>query len=433
MGSSRAARVRAVVVALFACAVAAATCLANAVPAGASTASDQAQITQLQHQLANEGQQVEQLVGRLNSAQARVNALQAQIEQQQKVVDAAHARVAATMRVAKRAAVLAYITKGSADSPGMELFSDTTSITSLLTQNHYLEATDSKLDGTVRALELQQAQLEDAQASLRTQRDVAAASARTLRDARNSANAAMAADQATLRRAQGNLAKAIAAQAAENAEHEEARERAEAAKQHAHASTTAPRAIGAGPTGGSSGAAGPPQVSAPAPPLLHVPTTGYANPLRSIAALNPERIDAGVDYSGFGPIYAIGNGVVLNTDGNGWPGGTFIAYRLTDGPASGLVVYSAEDILPSVSVGDHVTPNTVIGQMYEGPSGIEIGWADPVAIPNALARSTGQFNGSNSSAYGYNFSQLLQSLGAPPGILENNPPTGTLPPNWPRW
>ena len=159
----------------------------------------------------------------------------------------------------------------------------------------------------------------------------------------------------------------------------------------------------------------------------------YANPLRAINALTPERIDQGVDYSGYGPIYAIGNGVVLSTVNSGWPGGTFIAYRLSGGPAGGLVVYAAEDIDPVVSVGQSVTAGTVLGTMYEGPDGIETGWADPSGDGTSMANDAGQFSGANSTAFGANFSALLASLGAPPGIAQNEPPTGDLPPGWPMW
>jgi murein DD-endopeptidase MepM/ murein hydrolase activator NlpD len=173
-------------------------------------------------------------------------------------------------------------------------------------------------------------------------------------------------------------------------------------------------------------------VDAPDPPPQPVSSGGYANPLRAVSGLTPERIDSGVDYAGVGPVYAIGNGVVLNIYAGDWPGGTFIAYQLSDGPARGLVVYTAEDLNPQVSVGSTVSANTVIGHMYGGPHGIEIGWADGSAIPNAMARSYGQYHGGNSTAFGYNFSRLLQSLGAPGGILQNNP-TGTLPSGWPQW
>jgi hypothetical protein len=50
-----------------------------------------------------------------------------------------------------------------------------------------------------------------------------------------------------------------------------------------------------------------------------------------------------------------------------------------------------------------------------------------------MARKYGQYNGGNSTAFGYNFSQLLQAIGAPGGVLQNNPPTGSLPAQWPRW
>ena len=125
--------------------------------------------------------------------------------------------------------------------------------------------------------------------------------------------------------------------------------------------------------------------------------------------------------------------MVLSTDNSGWPGGTFISYRLTDGPADGLVVYAAEDIDPVVSVGQVVTASTELGTMYEGPDGIETGWADPSGDGVTMARDYGQFSGANSTAFGANFSDLLAALGAPPGVMQNNPPTGTLPPNWPQW
>ncbi len=160
--------------------------------------------------------------------------------------------------------------------------------------------------------------------------------------------------------------------------------------------------------------------------------SGYANPLRAISALSPERIDQGVDYHGYGPIYAIGTGVVLSVFNGGWPGGTFITYRLSQGPAAGLVVYAAEDIKSYVQIGQNVDSSTIIGTMYEGFDGIETGWADPTSSGETMARHFGQFGGSNSTQFGYNFSQLLRSVGSPGGILQN-PPTGTLLPGWPIW
>jgi hypothetical protein len=158
----------------------------------------------------------------------------------------------------------------------------------------------------------------------------------------------------------------------------------------------------------------------------------YANPLRAVRGLSPNRIDQGVDYDGFGPVYALGDGEVLSVVNGGWPGGTFICYRLTDGPASGLVVYVAEDLNPNVQIGESVTPNTVVGSMYGGPYGIETGWAQSSADGDTMAAVYGQYYGGNTTAFGNNFSQLLTSLGAPGGVLQN-PPTGYLPSGWPSW
>lgn len=134
---------------------------------------------------------------------------------------------------------------------------------------------------------------------------------------------------------------------------------------------------------------------------------------------------------GIGPIYAIGDGVVLSTVNGGWPGGTFITYKLESGRVAGLVVYAAEDIVPHVFIGEQVNANTVIGTMYEGWSGIETGWADG-SLGDTMAMTAGQFGGGNSTAFGWNFDQLLVSLGAPGGILEGGP-TGAVPAGWPNW
>jgi hypothetical protein len=110
-----------------------------------------------------------------------------------------------------------------------------------------------------------------------------------------------------------------------------------------------------------------------------------------------------------------------------------IAYQLSDGPANGLVVYAAEDIIPLVQIGDTVTAGSVLGVMFPGPDGIETGWGDTSTIGNTLARTYRQFDGANTTAFGNNFSEFLQSLGAPGGVPQNTPPTGALPRGWPRW
>jgi hypothetical protein len=166
-------------------------------------------------------------------------------------------------------------------------------------------------------------------------------------------------------------------------------------------------------------------------------TGGYVNPLRAIKKLIPERVDQGVDYGGSGPIYAIGDGVVLNTTNAGWPGGAFITYKLLDGRAKGDIVYVAENVKPMVRIGQEVTPATVLGILEPAYPNLETGWAAPPGNGESLARAEGQWSAYDDAhniptAYGMNFSQLLAALGELPGTAKAKP-TGTLPPSWPRW
>jgi len=112
------------------------------------------------------------------------------------------------------------------------------------------------------------------------------------------------------------------------------------------------------------------------------PGDGYRNPLRGVSRLVPERIDDGVDFSGSGPVYALGDAIVTSASGTnfGWPGGGWITYRLTRGPGVGLVVYVAEDITPAVTVGQRVSSSTMLGTMFEGGDGIETGWAQLTSL-----------------------------------------------------
>lgn len=401
--------------------------------AAASVGSDQKDISQLEQQIASDGAHAQALVSKFNEAQARVNAINAQIARDQRVVAADQRVEADATSAARKLAVKAYVSGGGMDSQPLALFDGMSNITNALERTQYIGAVSDKFAASLTALQLDEARTRDAQAGLQSEQAQASKTLSELTSAHDAATAAIAADEAKLMRVNGDLRSLLAAAAARQDKERQAAERALATAAVAAPAdqplpATSPRIT---PTPSSATSV----PSTPTPPTSVPPTSssgGYANPLRAITALSPERIDQGVDYSGFGPIYAIGNGVVVNTVGSGWPGGTFIAYRLTDGPASGLVVFAAEDIEPNVQVGQTVTSGTVLGQMYAGPDGIETGWADGSRLPDTMARTYRQFDGSNSSAFGYNFSQLLQSLGAPAGIL-SGPPSGSLPPSWPRW
>ena len=168
--------------------------------------------------------------------------------------------------------------------------------------------------------------------------------------------------------------------------------------------------------------------------LEQLATSGhpYQNPLREISGLRPERVDMGVDFAGAGPVYAIGAGVVIQAKAccSGWPGGGWITYQLTDGPAVGEVVYFAEDVIPSVQAGQKVTPGTVIGHMFNGNDGIETGWAmlDSASSESALPEA-GSIGGAGPfpTAIGMNFEYLLRALGVPAASNSGQPTSGLVP------
>ena len=158
----------------------------------------------------------------------------------------------------------------------------------------------------------------------------------------------------------------------------------------------------------------------------------YLNPFRLDSGLSPERVDMGVDFAGAGPVYAIGGGVVTEAmaGGSGWPGGGWITYQLTDGPAVGEVVYVAEDVIPTVQVGQIVTPHTEIGHMTNGFDGIETGWAmlDSASSESELSEAGGIGGaGPFPTAIGMNFEDLLLALGVPASPNVSAPTSGIVP------
>ncbi len=187
---------------------------------------------------------------------------------------------------------------------------------------------------------------------------------------------------------------------------------------------------GGGAVGGGGGCSGP-----------AVSPSGYQNPLRDWNNLSPNRVDQGVDYSGVGPIYAIGNGTIdFASTSVSWPGGNFVSYKLSDGPAAGKEVYVAEDcaLESGISHGKSVTATTVLCKTSAtgGNIWIETGWAAPVidnAIDASLPTACYDINNSTSTAYGMNFRDLMISLGVKPGNEVDKPITCSLPSGWPTW
>ncbi|MBO0807188.1 MAG: hypothetical protein J2P32_02665 [Actinobacteria bacterium] len=165
-------------------------------------------------------------------------------------------------------------------------------------------------------------------------------------------------------------------------------------------------------------------------------TSAYRNPLRRVSALVPMRIDDGVDFTGTGPVYALGDAIITSASGNnaGWPGGGWITYRLTSGPAQGQVVYVAEDIVPAVTAGQQVSAATAIGTMFAGGDGIETGWSQPTGLaPESQLPEAGGISGLGPfpTRIGVNFDELLQRLGVPAAPNRAQSPFGLLPAGYP--
>jgi hypothetical protein len=165
-------------------------------------------------------------------------------------------------------------------------------------------------------------------------------------------------------------------------------------------------------------------------------TAAYRNPLRSVSGLIMERVDQGVDFGGAGPVYALGDAVITNAmaDNAGWPGGGWITYQLTNGPDKGLTVYLAEDVTPTVQVGQNVTSSTVIANMFNGGAGIETGWAtSDGSTAESQTPEAGGINGNGPfpTVVGLNFEAVLESLGVPAAPNAGEPGSGLLPSGYP--
>ena len=174
----------------------------------------------------------------------------------------------------------------------------------------------------------------------------------------------------------------------------------------------------------------------------------YVNPLRMVVGLQASRIDMGVDYSGSGPILALGRAkVVLATNRlagpeSCWgktcvpPPGTMIVYRLLDGPFAGKYVYVVEHITIGVKAGQMVRAGEKIAILHQGSPNLELGWATGRRAWTLAAARRHQCSctdpGGWSSVEGRNFNDLLVWVGAPSGYITTIPANQHMPSGWPR-
>jgi hypothetical protein len=172
----------------------------------------------------------------------------------------------------------------------------------------------------------------------------------------------------------------------------------------------------------------------------------YVNPFRAIPGLGVGRIDMGVDYSGSGPIEAIGKARITFASNNDsgplscwgiscWPGGGIVVYKLSAGPFAHKFVYVAENVTATVHAGQIVRPGQTIAILHLGSPSMETGWAagrgaETLAIERGHQCTCGD-PGGWSSIEGQNFDRLLVWLGAPSGSLQATAPGQSMPRHWP--
>ncbi len=145
----------------------------------------------------------------------------------------------------------------------------------------------------------------------------------------------------------------------------------------------------------------------------------YCDPYRGITGLRAERIDQGVDYGGAGPIYAMGPGTIdlfRNRTDSGWPGGTFMSYKLTAGPAAGKEIYLAEniDLDTTLSSGSFVYSGTVLGTLVNASPDSESGWG---VAGEGVTAEYGCYTEGCMTPLGVNFNELLVALETPSGTM----------------
>jgi hypothetical protein len=145
-------------------------------------------------------------------------------------------------------------------------------------------------------------------------------------------------------------------------------------------------------------------------------------PARPGAYINPfagslvagGRIDEGLDPTIRGPIRAVGDAVVETvTHFSGF--GTYVAYRLLNGPKAGQRIFISEGIVPHVRPGQRVKAGQVIAT---GTGAIETGWAGGprgAFLPVANKAQGGDYTEGKVTAAGRDFLQFMLALGTNPG------------------
>jgi hypothetical protein len=132
----------------------------------------------------------------------------------------------------------------------------------------------------------------------------------------------------------------------------------------------------------------------------------YVNPFGLSSNLVTGRVDQGVDFTGSGPIVAIGDAKILSVGAPGWPEGGGVLYQLLDGPLKGQVVFVNEGVDATVQAGQTVGAGAQIATFRPGGS-IEMGFADAAGVPLSHV----EYYEGKVTAYGLQMLSLLQAVG----------------------
>jgi murein DD-endopeptidase MepM/ murein hydrolase activator NlpD len=148
----------------------------------------------------------------------------------------------------------------------------------------------------------------------------------------------------------------------------------------------------------------------------------YVNPFLSAAE---GRIDMGVDFTGVGPISAVGDAKVLRTGAPGWPEGGGVLYQLLNGPRASQVIYVYEGVAATVKAGERVSAGQQIANFVPGGS-IEMGFADAAGAPLAA----GVYQEGDVTEWGREMQSFLDEIGGASSISLNFSPLS--PQKWSR-
>lgn len=119
------------------------------------------------------------------------------------------------------------------------------------------------------------------------------------------------------------------------------------------------------------------------------------------------RIDQGVDYTGKGPILAVGRAQILRVGAPGWPEGGGVLYKLLEGPLAGhsVYVYEGVDVPKYIKPGLIVHAGQPIATFRKGGS-IEIGLANEAGVPLSHAG----YEEGDETHYGKAFKRILDQI-----------------------